>query len=58
MLRTYGSSVNPPKQNIKIPRHNAEPNDDFIEYEDEEEKPIIFFDTNEISDSDGRTVNF
>ena len=53
----YGSVVDPPKQNIKIPRHEMEPNDDFIEYEDEEEEPITFFDTNETTDSDGRAVN-
>ena len=53
----FGSVVDPPKQNIKIPRHEMEPNDDFIEYEDEEEEPRTFFDTNETTDSDGRAVN-
>ena len=53
----YGCPVDPPKQNIKIPRHEIEPNDDFIEYEDDDEEPITFFDTNETTDSDGRAVN-
>ena len=53
----FGNTVNPIKENWKIPRHDIDPNDDFIEYEDDDKEPITVPEIHEAVDSRGHAIN-